>query len=181
MIGSSELLNIASLISFSTNSVEDRLLNIENKFYLPATDNADTDTFAVTISSTNATVNEIITKVGDFNYGSIEKIHSNPNRIFMPLIKYDDVGIYQVEIITLVSSKMVDQMDMANIIGRMEGFMKANGQMIIWKGQDCINGVKVIITMDNGRMIRDKEQEYSITRMEISKLASGRIIHSMEY
>ncbi|CDW89769.1 UNKNOWN [Stylonychia lemnae] len=39
--------------------------------------------FALTIQSTNAIVNEIIKKLGDFNYGAIDKVHPNPNRIFM--------------------------------------------------------------------------------------------------
>ncbi|CDW72134.1 UNKNOWN [Stylonychia lemnae] len=55
-----------------------------------------------------------------------------------------------MEIITLVSGKMIKRMDMANIIVRMGGFMKGNGQIIIGKGQDCLNGLMVIITMDNG-------------------------------
>ncbi|CDW86534.1 nima-related protein kinase nima1 [Stylonychia lemnae] len=54
--------------------------------------------FAITIQSTNAIVNEFITKLGEFNYGAIDKVHPNPNRVFMPLIKYSDGTMYQEQL-----------------------------------------------------------------------------------
>ncbi|CDW84810.1 morn repeat protein [Stylonychia lemnae] len=53
--------------------------------------------FALTIKSTNAIVNEIIVKLGEFNYGEFDKVHPNLNRIFMPIIKYDSGAMYQGE------------------------------------------------------------------------------------
>ncbi|CDW83672.1 phosphoenolpyruvate carboxylase kinase [Stylonychia lemnae] len=52
--------------------------------------------FALTIKSHITAVNEIIAKLGEFNYGAIEKIHPNPNRIFMPLVELTN-GMYQGE------------------------------------------------------------------------------------
>ncbi|CDW73841.1 morn repeat protein [Stylonychia lemnae] len=81
MIGQNDFQNIASKINLSTID-EDVVERAE---------------FAVTISSKNTVVNEIIESLGDFNYGSIDKIHSNPNRVFKPLVEYTDGTIYQGE------------------------------------------------------------------------------------
>ncbi|CDW87368.1 mitogen-activated protein kinase 16 [Stylonychia lemnae] len=64
--------------------------------HLIPSNNAAKNAFALTISGTNDLVNEIISKLGEFNYGVFDKIHRNPDRIFMPLIKYDFV-MYQGE------------------------------------------------------------------------------------
>ncbi|CDW82815.1 UNKNOWN [Stylonychia lemnae] len=64
----------------------------------------DKGAFDLTIISTNALVNEIISKLGVFNYSSLDKIHPNPNRIFKPLIKYDN-GTYQGEYDTVKKQK----------------------------------------------------------------------------
>ncbi|CDW75511.1 serine threonine-protein kinase nek3 [Stylonychia lemnae] len=53
--------------------------------------------FAITIQSNDAVVNEIISKLRDFNYQALDSIHPNQNRIFMPLIKYTDGAQYQGE------------------------------------------------------------------------------------
>ncbi|CDW77307.1 UNKNOWN [Stylonychia lemnae] len=55
----------------------------------------DIDTFKLTIKSPNVTVNDILDKIGEFNYGSIDKIHPNANRIFQNLIQNEDLSIYQ--------------------------------------------------------------------------------------
>ncbi|CDW88864.1 morn repeat protein [Stylonychia lemnae] len=81
MIGQNDFQNIASKINLST-------------IYEDVVERAE---FAVTISSKNTVVNEIIASLGDFNYGSIDKIHSNPNRVFRPLVEYTDGTMYQGE------------------------------------------------------------------------------------
>ncbi|CDW91531.1 morn repeat protein [Stylonychia lemnae] len=53
--------------------------------------------FTLKIKSANAVINDIITELGDYNYGAIDKIHPNKNRIFSSLIKYTDNSIYQGE------------------------------------------------------------------------------------
>ncbi|CDW74102.1 UNKNOWN [Stylonychia lemnae] len=97
MIGSNELLNIVSLIKLETSSNEDKLQSIDNGFCQPKSVDQCKDAFAVTICSSNVAVNEIIAQIGDFNYDMIDKIPSNPNRIFRPIIKCDTGDMYQGE------------------------------------------------------------------------------------
>ncbi|CDW75512.1 likely protein kinase [Stylonychia lemnae] len=55
------------------------------------------DIFNLTIKSQSVNVSSIIEKIGEFNYGSIDKIHPNANRIFENLIQNEDLSIYQGE------------------------------------------------------------------------------------
>ncbi|CDW81887.1 other nek protein kinase [Stylonychia lemnae] len=65
-----------------SNEPLDKHLQIEEEkqSHHKTTSNDDgRNAFALTIRSTNALVNQIISKLGDFNYGAIDKIHPNPN------------------------------------------------------------------------------------------------------
>ncbi|CDW89815.1 camk family protein kinase [Stylonychia lemnae] len=82
------------------NESLDKHLEIEEEkqsYHSPPSNDEDKFAFALTIQSANTIVNEIIAKLGDFNYGAIDKVHPNSNRIFMPLIKYDNGDMYQGE------------------------------------------------------------------------------------
>ncbi|CDW73836.1 UNKNOWN [Stylonychia lemnae] len=118
------------------------------------------DAFALTIKSTNAVINEIISKLGEFNYGAIDQIQPNKNRILMPLAICVDDGIYQGEYdnvnkqrdgrATQVSGKMINCMVMENTVGKLEVFMKDNAQITRKKDSDCLSQSMVINTLDNG-------------------------------
>ena len=53
----------------------------------------DRDCFELTLNDYKLKSKEIFDKIGEFNYSAIEDIHPNPNRIFIPLKKYNN-GIY---------------------------------------------------------------------------------------
>ncbi|CDW77973.1 protein kinase domain containing protein [Stylonychia lemnae] len=112
----------------------------------PSNDEAKS-AFALTIQSTDAFVNEIINKLGDFNYGAIDKVHPNPNRIFMPLIKYDDGTIYQGEYDTITKQRDGRGRYILSDGGVYDGFWKNDqrdgyGRLIIFDGDYYIGEQK---------------------------------------
>ncbi|CDW85669.1 morn repeat protein [Stylonychia lemnae] len=54
--------------------------------------------FKLTLKSSNDKVNEILAKLGDFNFPVIQNIHPNPDRIFVPTFTIDENHQYQGEI-----------------------------------------------------------------------------------
>ncbi|CDW79592.1 protein kinase domain containing protein [Stylonychia lemnae] len=72
---------------------------IQHREIREAKNNLDRNHFDLTIESMNDSVREIVAKLGEFNYGAIDNIHSNPDRIFNPqILSKDDGAIYEGEV-----------------------------------------------------------------------------------